>query len=77
MALAALGWVLADESRARRFLDLTGLSPDGLRASLEEAATHRAIFDFLCAHEPDLMQAAEALGIDPAQFAASRRDLAR
>jgi hypothetical protein len=32
LALAALGWVLQDESRAERLLALTGLTPDELRA---------------------------------------------
>ncbi len=76
LALAALGWVLAKEERAQRFLDLTGLTPDGLRAALGEASTHRAILEFLCAHEPDLMGAAEALDIDPAQLAAAKEALA-
>ena len=65
LALAALGWILQSEDRAQRFLDLTGLSPDGLRASLEEPATHRAVFEFLAAHEPDLIGAANALDVQP------------
>ncbi|MXO94512.1 DUF3572 family protein [Erythrobacter arachoides] len=65
MALAALGWVLEDERRASRFLDLTGLSPDGLRDSIGERSTHRAVFEFLQSHEPDLVGAAGALGVAP------------
>jgi hypothetical protein len=76
LALAALGWVLAEDNRAQRFLDLTGLTPDGLRAALGEVAMHRAILDFLCAHEPDLLGAAAALDIDPAQLAAAKEELA-
>src|SRR5690606_14234191 len=75
LALAALGWVLADDTRARRFLDMTGLTPDELRASLDGAATQAAVLDFLCAHEPDLMAAAEAIGIAPAALAAARGGL--
>jgi hypothetical protein len=76
VALNALAWVLADTARARRFLDLTGLTPDGLRAAFGESGTHRAVLDFLCGHEPDLVAAAEALGIAPAALAAAREDLA-
>ena len=65
LALQALGFILADERRAQRFLDLTGLTPDILKAALTEESTHRAVIDFLCAHEPDLVAAAEALGITP------------
>ncbi|RJY10348.1 DUF3572 family protein [Aurantiacibacter aquimixticola] len=77
LALAALGWILADESRAQRLLDLTGLTPDGLRAALDKPATHRAILDFLAAHEPDLIGAADALDVPPEDFIAARRELAR
>ena len=65
LALRALGFVLADERRAQRFLDLTGLTPDTLKAALGEESSHCAVIDFLCAHEPDLVAAAEALGITP------------
>ncbi|MFC3098228.1 DUF3572 family protein [Alteraurantiacibacter palmitatis] len=65
LALGALGFILSDDRRAQRFLDLTGLDADGLRAALGEEATHRAIIEFLCAHEPDLVGAAESLGISP------------
>ena len=58
--------------RARRLLDLTGMTPEGLRAAIGEPATHRAVLDFLCAHEPDLLAAAEALGFAPAELAAAR-----
>lgn len=57
--------MLADEDRALRFLALTGLTPDSLRDALGEPATLRAVIDFLCAHEPDLVAAAGVLGVDP------------
>lgn len=60
--------MLADEGRASRFLALTGLTPDTLRASLAEPATLAAVFDFLGAHEPDLVAAAESLGVAPSAF---------
>jgi adenine/guanine phosphoribosyltransferase-like PRPP-binding protein len=62
--------------RAGRFLAITGLDPDGLRAAIGEPATHRAVLDFLCAHEPDLVAAAEALGLTPGELAAMRDGLA-
>ncbi|MCB2066359.1 MAG: DUF3572 family protein [Erythrobacter sp.] len=77
LALGALGWVLGDQPRAQRFLDLTGLTPDGLRAAIGEESTHRAVFEFLLAHEPDLLGAAEALDLPPEQLAAAARELAR
>lgn len=76
MSLSALGWILTDPVRAERFLSLTGLTPDALRAAVGEPATHLAVLDFLCAHEPDLLAAAEALGIEPAELAAARERIA-
>ena len=76
VALRALAWVLSDTARAERFLALTGLSPEALRASAGETAVHRAVLDFLCAHEPDLVAAAEALGLDPADLAAMQKQIA-
>ena len=76
-ALETLGWILADQQRAQRFLDLTGLSPEVLRASASAVPTHRAVLDFVCAHEPDLLAAAEALHVPPEEFAAARGRLAQ
>ena len=62
--------------RAQRFLAITGLDADGLRAAIGETATHLAVLDFLCGHEPDLIAAAEALGLAPGDLAAARDRLA-
>jgi hypothetical protein len=47
-----------------------------LRAVISERATHLAVFDFLCAHEPDLIDAADALGLAPGELAAMRERIA-
>ncbi len=62
--------------RADRFLAITGLDSAGLRAAIAAPATHLAVLDFLCAHEPDLIAAAEALGLAPAELAAMRGRIA-
>lgn len=67
--------MLGEDSRAERFLSLTGLSPEELRASLGEPGTLAAVIDFLCAHEPDLLGAADALGVSPQVLAATREGL--
>jgi hypothetical protein len=46
LALGALGWVLAEEVRAARLLALTGLTPDLVRARVQDrdflaAVAHR------------------------------------
>ncbi|EIZ78275.1 hypothetical protein WSK_3157 [Novosphingobium sp. Rr 2-17] len=77
MALQALGWVLSDEDRASRFLALTGLTPDALRESLAEPGTLGAVLEFLCSHEPDLVGAADALGVKPQTLVGARESLSR
>ena len=67
--------MLADERRANRFLDLTGLTPDQMRERIESAELQLSVLDFLCAHEPDLLAAAEALGVEPGAIAAARERL--
>lgn len=74
-ALQALGWVLGDGERAERFLALTGLTPDELRVGLGDPAVQGAVLEFLCGHEADLIAAAEALGLAPAELAATRERL--
>jgi hypothetical protein len=75
LALGALGWVLSDGDRAERLLALTGLAPDDLRAGLGDPATLAAVIEFLCAHEPDLIGAADHLGVEPAELAGVREVL--
>lgn len=77
LALAALGWVLSDENRAQRLLALTGLTPDALRAGLGDPAVLGAVLEFLGSHEPDLLAAADALGVEPAELVDAARGLAR
>jgi hypothetical protein len=76
VALRALAWVLSDTARAGRFVALTGLTPEALRAMAGQPATHRAVLDYLCAHEPDLVAAAGARALAPADLAAARERLA-
>lgn len=75
LALGALGWILADGARAERLLALTGLTPDALRDGLGDPAVLGAVLEFLASHEPDLLAAAEALGIEPAALMAARERL--
>ena len=56
-------------------LALTGLTPDELRERLGDPAMLGAVLDFLCAHEPDLLAAADALGVTPQELAAAREGL--
>ncbi len=71
LALQALVFVLGDPPRTDRFLALTGLTPDALRAGVGDRVVMAAVLEFLANHEADLVAAAAALDIPPATLAAA------
>ena len=75
LGLAALAATLADDRRARRFLDLTGLDVDDLRARAGERSLLAETLVFLENHEPDLVAVAEAIGSTPQALVAARSAL--
>lgn len=77
LALQALAATLTDERRARRFLDLTGLDSDELRARAGERRLLAAVLGFLEAHEPDLVAVAQDIGIKPKNLIRARAELER
>jgi hypothetical protein len=64
--------VLECEERAVRYLELTGLDPDRLRAGLDDPAILASSLEFLANHEPDLIRAAEALAVSPEELVAAK-----
>ena len=77
LALQALAATLTDERRARRFLDLTGMDSDELRARAGERGLLAALLAFLEAHEPDLVAVAQAIGVKPENLVTARTELER
>lgn len=75
LALGALGWVLAEDARAARLLALTGLTPETLRARVQEPDFLAAVLRFLENHEPDLIACAAALAVPPLKLVAARQEL--
>lgn len=76
LALRALAWTLGAPERAARLIDVTGITPDGLRARAAEPSVQSAALAFLEAHEPDLVACAGDLGVPPARLVAARERLA-
>ena len=77
VGLAALAATLTDDRRAERFLALTGLSPDGIRARVGERSMLAACLAFLEAHEPDHVAVAAAIGVKPEALVVARAELER
>lgn len=75
LALSALAATLADDRRAHRLLDLTGLTADELRARAMDPALLAACLAFLESHEPDMVAVASDIGVKPEALVAARRSL--
>ena len=72
IAIQAVAHIAADEDRLSRFLALTGLEPDGLRAAAREPGFLASVLDHLAGYEPDLLAFAEEARIAPEKVAAAR-----
>lgn len=72
VALRALGFLAGDEDRLSRFLAMTGIGPEDLKARIGDPAFLGAVLDHLLAYEPDLMTFAEEAEIDPALVGRAR-----
>ena len=75
LSLAALAATLGCERRAQRFIDLTGIGTDELRARAAEPALLGALLRFLEGHEPDLVSVSAELGVKPEALVEARREL--
>ena len=74
-ALRALATTLGKPDLTQRFLDLTGIGTDELRRNVGQPALLAALIRFLEAHEPDLVEVAEEIGMAPDELVAARRIL--
>ena len=75
VALLALATVVSDERRGRRFLDLSGMETEELRARAADPALLAALLRFLEAHEPDLIAVAAEIGVGPELLVDARHAL--
>lgn len=76
IAINALAFIAADQSRLGQFLATTGYDPAQIRA--EAGSTHflTGVLDFLLSDESQLLVFASHSGLDPAEIGAARRALA-
>jgi len=74
-ALNALGFLAADPERLARFMDLSGLDLDAIRASATDPAFLGGLLDHLLADESLLMVFAAGAGLDPAGIGPARDQL--
>ena len=75
LAVAALGFLAAEPDRLSRFLSLSGLGPQNLRAAAADPAFLVSVLDYLLADEPLLLAFAAYQEQAPETIAAARRAL--
>jgi hypothetical protein len=77
LALAGLSFLAEDGPRLGRFLSLTGIGPDQLRAAADAPETLLAVLDHLLADESLLLVFTASRGITPDTVYPARAVLAR
>ncbi len=75
IAIGALSWIASDGELMTRFLALTGIEPDQIRAVASEPGFLAAVLDFLLAHEPTLDRFCNDNDIEPKRVAAARQSI--
>ena len=73
LGLAALGFLAAEPDRLRRFLGISGLGPENLRAAAADSGFLTAVLDYLLADEPLLIGFAAEQNLMPERVVAARR----
>lgn len=76
LAIMAFSFLMEDDERRRRFLDLTGTHPDQLREAIVRAEFQAAILDYLGTDERILAAFATGADLDPADIERARTTLA-
>lgn len=77
LALQGLTFLLGEPGRLNRFLTLTGLGSDDLRAAADSPELHLAVLDYLLADESLLLAFCQEARQSPQSIAPARARLAR
>ena len=75
LAIAALGFIAADERLLPRFLSISGIEASQIRTAAAEPGFLAGVLGFILAHEPTLMAFCEVSGNRPEAVAAAQRAL--
>jgi hypothetical protein len=72
IAVDALSFIATDAYRLARFLDLTGLTPQSIRAAARDAEFLLGVLDYIDADESLLKAFAVSSGINPSTVSKAR-----
>jgi len=71
VAIAALGFMAARPDLLARFFTLTGIAATDIRQAAAQTGFLAAVLQFLCAHEPDLLEFCNFAHIAPERVGAA------
>ena len=72
LAIQALAFIAEDPEKLSRFLDMTGITPDEIRAAAGEPGFLAGVLEHMLTDESLLVAFADSAGIDPAVIARAR-----
>ena len=72
IAVNALAFIATDAARLARFLDLTGLTPQSIRAAARDSGFLVGVLDYIDADEALLKAFADSSGINPSTVSKAR-----
>jgi uncharacterized protein DUF3572 len=76
LAIAALSFIAEDPERLGRFLALTGIGPESLRAAAREPGFLLGVLDHVAGDEALLLAFSDSASVDPEDIARARNVLA-
>ncbi|MEO1747216.1 MAG: DUF3572 domain-containing protein [Pseudomonadota bacterium] len=65
IATSALSWIASDGEQISRFMALTGIEPNQIRAAASEPGFLAGVLEFLLGHEPTLMRFCDDNDLSP------------
>ncbi len=77
LAIKALAFIAEQPDQLARFLDMTGIPPQQMRAAARESGFLAGVLDHMLADESLLVAFADSAGIDPAEIGRARSALGR
>lgn len=75
LAIDVLAWIAGDEDMLARFLAISGLNIENLRAASSEPGFLAGVLGFLMSHEPTLLAYCDARETDPEKVVEAWRAL--
>ncbi|MEM9332084.1 MAG: DUF3572 domain-containing protein [Pseudomonadota bacterium] len=75
ISISALQYIAGDQEQLARFLSLTGLAADDIRALAETTDFLSAVLDYLLNDEPTLLAFAASSNLDPADVSKAKLTL--